>query len=93
MLFDAGRWGMVDVDIIEHHLEYTVGIKYPDDYDRQIIYRNYGKQGCSKVAFKPRDPISEEQRLKNRERIIDKARAALQNAECRRLKSMNEASI
>lgn len=93
MLFDAGIWGMVEVDVIDERPDETpprvIGIKNPDDIYTKIMYHNFGKKlGCSKVECRPPKERSPEIKKKNMDRLMDVCAGIMQ----RNLENLEEAT-
>lgn len=89
MLFDAGRFGLVEVDVIEErpdaHPPHIVGILHPDDFYNKVMYHNCGKLGCARVTSHPPKVRSPEEKAKN---IAGLLRIAEQVAMEKNLQSM-----
>lgn len=49
MVFDAGIWGVVEVDAVEREEGCAVAIKSPGNPVARVLYCNYGKEGCTRA--------------------------------------------
>lgn len=74
MLFDAGQYGMIEVDMIIDKGDRVVGLVNPHDDYKRVAYINWGKKrGCSLAYINPPEDMSPEARKAQRQRIIDTA--------------------
>lgn len=71
MLFDAGRYGMIEVDKIIDKGDHQIGVVNADDFYRKISYMNWGKQGCTRVENIPPADMSPEARAERKRKIIE----------------------
>lgn len=53
MRFDAGCWGLVEVDRVEREEDHVTGVRNPGDLLACVIYSNYGKDGCARIRCAP----------------------------------------
>lgn len=64
MKFDAGQYGIIDVDIIEDHPEYgvTLGIITSGLFQREVYANRGPKIGCSYSCFVQKSITPEEEK-------------------------------
>ena len=80
MLFDAGRYGMVDVDKVIDLGDRERGIIHPDGDYNKIIYTRWKKNGaCSKSILLPPQDLSAETREQTRREIARIGEELLKN--------------
>lgn len=61
MVFDAGIWGVVEVDAVEREEGCAVAIKSPGNPVARVLYCNYGKEGCTRArCMQPENEKREE---------------------------------
>lgn len=53
MRFDAGCWGVVEVDRVEREEDHVTGVKNPGMLLSCVVYSNYGKDGCARIRCAP----------------------------------------